>query len=125
MGSGMAWTTTLLCVVSEGTHAAAAVKNGFELGDATIPVHEIRFGGPPRDGIPAIDTPWFVRADDARFLADDDRVLGFARGNASKAYPIRILDRHEIVNDKNGDHGLLVTYCPLCGTGMIWVDRAT
>jgi len=83
-----------------------------------VPERDIQFGGPPRDGIPAIDRPEFVPANEAGFLTDRDRVLGFAQGSVTKAYPIRILDWREIVNDALGEHGLLVTYCPLCGTGI-------
>lgn len=92
--------------------------NGFEIEDPLIPKDEIHHGGPPRDGIPAIDRPKFVPAEDAAFLSDDDRVLGLSLGNVSRAYPIRILDFHEIVNDDFGGQPVVVSYCPLCGTGM-------
>ncbi len=115
------WTTLILTAgLCLGADFAVAAKtmNGFHLDHALIPIAEIQSGGPPRDGIPAIDAPRFVSGEAAHFLGDDDRVLGFAEGSISKAYPIRILDWHEIVNDRLGDQGLLVTYCPLCGTGV-------
>jgi hypothetical protein len=100
--------------------ATAAGKNGFDLSDALVPADEILRGGPPRDGIPAIDKPRFVAADAADFLSDDDRVLGMVIGDAARAYPIKILDWHEIVNDAIGDAQFAVTYCPLCGTGAVF-----
>jgi hypothetical protein len=97
-------------------------KNGFDLTGAAVPVDEIRQGGPPRDGIPAIDEPRFVQASEAG-LRTEDRVLGVAMGGVAKAYPISILNWHEIVNDRFGDRAVAVTFCPLCGTGMAFDAR--
>ncbi len=94
------------------------VDNGFDLSNSLVPRAEIRHGGPPRDGIPAIDEPHFVVADEATFLRDEERVLGMVRNGIAKAYPIRILNYHEIVNDRFGDEAVVVSFCPLCGTGM-------
>jgi len=99
----------------------AGPTNGFELVDALVPAAEIHHGGPPRDGIPAIDQPQFVTAGQADFLEPDDRVLGIARGGNHKAYPVRILNYHEIVNDRFGEESVVVSYCPLCGTGMAFL----
>ncbi len=109
---------TLLAVSGSTGFAWAAQHNGFVLDGASVPVREIKRGGPPRDGIPAIDRPKFVPSSAARFLQPEDRVLGYADRHGAKAYPIRIMNWHEIVNDESGDDGLLITYCPLCGTGM-------
>ena len=57
-------------------------------------------------------------AADADFLSESDRVLGVSLYGSPRAYPISILVWHEIVNDHIGNHRLLLTYCPLCGTGM-------
>jgi hypothetical protein len=73
-------------------------------------------GGPPKDGIPSIDDPTFVGPDDANFLDPGDPVFGVALNGAVKAYPQKILVRHEIVNDRLGDRPVAVTYCPLTGT---------
>lgn len=96
----------------------AAEKNGFELDDSLIPAEEILHGGPPRDGIPAIDHPQFIKAADATFLKASDRVLGIVRGGEVRAYPIAILNWHEIVNDLFGEEPVVVSFCPLCGTGV-------
>ncbi len=92
--------------------------NGFELDDALIPASQIFSGGPEKDGIPSIDNPEFVRQGDAGFMKNDDRVLGITINGISRAYPVKILNWHEIVNDSIGDVFFTITYCPLCGTGV-------
>ena len=83
------------------TAAAARTLNGFDLKDSLVPPDQILPGGPGRDGIPAIDAPKFVKASAAK-LAAADRVLGLVHNGAVKAYPVRILNWHEIVNDRFG-----------------------
>jgi hypothetical protein len=75
--------------------------------------------GAPKNGIPAITEPAFGSdwSDTDFALSDDDEVIGLTRDGTARAYPIRVLDYHEIVNDELGGP-LLVTYCPLCGSGM-------
>ena len=92
--------------------------NGFDLTKTDIPLAEILHGGPARDGIPAIDEPHFLTAQKVDFLSSEDRILGLEMGGEIKAYPIRILNWHEIVNDRVDGKSVLVSYCPLCGTGM-------
>ncbi|CAN5789063.1 DUF3179 domain-containing protein [soil metagenome] len=97
----------------------AQTKNGFDLSKASIPVDEILAGGPPRDGIPALTDPRFESVGQAsQWMRDDDRLLALEAAGEAKAYPLRILVWHEIVNDRIADRPVLVTYCPLCGTGM-------
>ncbi len=100
-----------------GSAAAARNLNGFDLDGALIPADAIERGGPPRDGIPAIDKPRFVAAAQAR-LADGDRLLGLVRGGVARAYPVSILNWHEVVNDRIAGEAVAVTYCPLCGSGV-------
>lgn len=99
----------------------AGPDNGFDLSDALVPVEQIEHGGPGRDGIPAISQPRFVGASQAGFLDAADRVLGISLQGEHKAYPVRILNYHEIVNDRFGDTAVVVSYCPLCGTGMAFL----
>ncbi|MCU7920683.1 MAG: DUF3179 domain-containing protein [Candidatus Thiodiazotropha sp. (ex Epidulcina cf. delphinae)] len=106
-----------------GSAQAGPSKNGFDLSDALIPVESVLSGGPPRDGIPAIDKPRFLSAAKADFLAADDRILGLAHNGVTKAYPIAIMDWHEIVNDRFGGEGVAITYCPLCGTGIAFLAQ--
>lgn len=94
------------------------IKNGFDLAGSLLSVGDLRSGGPPRDGIPALNQPGFIQAGFVDYLRPEDRVLGLEIGGVAKAYPIRILDWHEIVNDPFGTEPVVVTYCPLCGTGM-------
>lgn len=98
----------------------ASVKNDFDLSNGLIDPAEIHSGGPVRDGIPSLDNPTFIAADQAGFLAPDDRVIGVYRNGLAKAYPIRILNWHEVVNDDFDGAATLVTYCPLCRTGMVF-----
>jgi hypothetical protein len=102
---------------------AATNRNGFDYSDALIPANEIFWGGVRRDGIPPIHSPKFVAADDENFVRDKDRVLGVVYNGIAKAYPILILDRHEVVNDHFGDAAVVVTYCPLCSSGMAFTVR--
>ncbi|MBT3195264.1 MAG: DUF3179 domain-containing protein [Candidatus Ruthia sp.] len=95
-------------------------KNGFDLSNASIGVDKILSGGPGKDGIPAIDNPVFVTKNKSGFIKDTDRVLALEVDGVAKAYPINILNWHEIVNDKIGDKAFAVTYCPLCGTGAVF-----
>ena len=95
-------------------------KNGFDLSNASISVDEILSGGPGKDGIPAINNPLFVTKDEADFIKDKDRVLALEIDGVAKAYPINILNWHEIVNDNIGGKAFAVTYCPLCGTGAVF-----
>jgi hypothetical protein len=95
---------------------------GFDLSGHEIPVEDILSGGPPKDGIPALFAPRFVAAADASFLAPDDRVIGVAREGEAKAYPMRILNWHEVVNDTVGSKSIAVTYCPLTASAVVY-DR--
>lgn len=122
----MKWPWELLLIVllvMVIPNAQAQIKNGFNLSGALIPEDEILSGGPPRDGIPAIDAPNFVSADAAHFLRPTDRVLGIARNGVIKAYPISILNWHEIVNDMFADTPIVVSYCPLCGSGIAYLAK--
>ena len=67
--------------------------------------------GPARDAIPALDHPKFVAAKDAdRFLRGKDRVLAMSMNGAAKAYPVKILNWQEIVNDEVGGEPITVTW---------------
>ena len=96
----------------------ATSDNGFDLSNATIPVNQIMHGGPPKDGIPAISNPKFVNADQAKHVKSDDRIVGINMDGIAKAYPISILNWHEIVNDEIDGQHFAITYCPLCGTAV-------
>jgi len=111
---------TACFALSAAAPATATEKNGFDLDGALIPADEVVSGGPPRDGIPALNDPELIGAGEARYLDDDDRVLGVALDGEARAYPVRILNWHEVVNDQIGTQHFAVSYCPLCGTGMVF-----
>ncbi len=96
--------------------------NGFLLQPSAIPEEEILRGGPPRDGIPALDDPKTVSAKEATW-SDDQLVIGVASGGEARAYPLALLVWHELVNDHLGGRPLLVSYCPLCGTALVFDRR--
>src|SRR5215471_9732793 len=102
--------------------ASQSVPYAFDLSRHIVPPEEIIGGGPPKDGIPAILNPKFVRPQEAHFLADDDQVIGVARGGEAKAYPLRIMNWHEVVDDSVGGEPLAVTYCPLTASAVVF-DR--
>jgi hypothetical protein len=88
----------------------------------------IRSGGPPKDGIPSIDRPRFEKLTAGKAegwsaqLEDREAVIALAVGGDARAYPLRILIWHEIVNDMVGGRPLAVTYCPLCNSALVF-DR--
>lgn len=87
----------------------------------SVPIEEIISGGPPKDGIPSIDTPRFVNIKEAnKWLKDDEPGVAFSRGGTHRFYPYQILVWHEIVNDVVEGSRILVTYCPLCLSGFIF-----
>ncbi|MBI4006775.1 MAG: DUF3179 domain-containing protein [Gammaproteobacteria bacterium] len=97
--------------------------NGFDLIQSITPKSEIYNGGPPKDGIPALIDPEFERADDVTWLDNRSRVLGIELFGIAKAYPLNIMTWHEIVNDQFGKEYVVVTYCPLCFSGMAFNAR--
>ena len=84
----------------------------------SVALEDLHQGCPARDCIPSIDKPLFVTADDAVHVDDDDVVLALAWKGQYRAYPARILDRHEIVNDTVAGTPLAITWCPLCGSAV-------
>lgn len=85
---------------------------------------EIMSGGPPRDGIPAITGPEMVPAAGEDRLDPREPVMVLELpGEAARAYPVRYLMWHEIVNDEVGGRPVAVTFCPLCNSGLIFDRR--
>jgi len=102
---------------------AVAIELRPDTNRAVVPLDEIIPGGPPPDGIPAIDHPTFVTpAAAAAWLRPKEPVLAVQIGDDTRAYPLQILMWHEIVNDTVGGRPVVITYCPLCNSGIVF-DR--
>jgi hypothetical protein len=86
-----------------------------------IDLTQLLNGGPSKDGIPSIDNPRFDTAETTRF-SSDELVIGVVVNGEAKAYPLGIMNWHEIVNDTVGGTNLTVSYCPLCDTIVVF-DR--
>ena len=85
---------------------------------------EIMSGGPPKDGIPALDDPDFMPVADEERIGDREPVITLEiDGETPRAYPIRYLTWHEIANDVVGDVPVAVTFCPLCNSGITFDRR--
>jgi hypothetical protein len=90
----------------------------------TVRLEEIVPGGPPKDGIPAIDRPRFESLRSAnRWLEEREPVIVVEQAGKTRAYPLQILIWHEIVNDRIGDLPVAVTFCPLCNTAIVFDRR--
>jgi len=90
----------------------------------TVPYSDVLSGGPPKDGIPAVEEPTFVSAAAADgWIEDLEPVVIMAAGDDVRAYPIQILMWHEIVNDVIGGVPVAVTFCPLCNTAIAFEGR--
>ena len=103
----------------------SAIANKFDAAfpPALVDPNRIRSGGPPPDGIPPLDAPRFVTAENVDFLNLNEPVLALRVGDESRAYPVQILTWHEIVNDTVGGIPVSVTYCPLCNTAVAYDRR--
>jgi hypothetical protein len=87
----------------------------------SVPLDEIFPGGPAKDGIPPIDRPLFVTVDAASaWLAGREPVVVVELAGEVHAYPVQILMWHEIVNDVVGGQPVVVTYCPLCNSALVF-----
>jgi len=88
---------------------------------STVPLDRIVSGGPPKDGIPSIDNPQFADPQTAdAFLSDTDPGVAVSLHGIDRFYSFQILVWHEIVNDTFKGERVLVTYCPLCFTAIVF-----
>ncbi len=90
----------------------------------SVPLGAIIPGGPPKDGIPAIDRPQFDTVAQAdRWLKPREPVILFEHAGDARAYPLQVLIWHEIVNDTVGGRPAVITFCPLCNTSIVFDRR--
>ncbi len=89
--------------------------------DPLVPIDEIITGGPPPDGIPPIENPVFLNvADNLEILDPAEPVVALEIDGDARAYPVRAMIWHEIVNDTVGGEPVSVTYCPLCNSAVTY-----
>ena len=117
--------STLLILFSSGADASPEAwrKEGWgrtDFSKTAIEWSEVLSGGPPRDGIPPIDSPVFRPAKSETQLSLVDPVIALEIDGEARAYPLRILMWHEIVNDTVGNVPVAVTYCPLCNAAIVF-----
>lgn len=122
---------TVFCLIMMMGRAAALaqdrrVKNWAydwpktDFSKSSIDFADIMEGGPPKDGIPAIDRPRFKPVDEISDIADTEPVISLNIKGDIRAYPVRILMFHEIVNDRVGEVPVTITYCPLCNASLVF-----
>ncbi len=85
-----------------------------------IRLEEITWGGVAVDGIPSLDNPTLLAADEADYLLDDDLVFGVEINGDARAYPLRIMGWHEMFNEVIGGVPVALAYCTLCGAGILF-----
>lgn len=88
-----------------------------------IRLEEIVSGGVRFAGIPALDHPPTVAGSEADYLRDDERVFGAFVNGEARAYPLRIMSWHEMANDEIGGEPVALSYCTLCGSGILYSTR--
>lgn len=104
------------CVPAEAIHFDTFQGGSLSFSEASPEVIESL-----RDAIPPLDSPTYEDADDAAgYLAPDDLVLGYADGGEAFAYPVKIMNFHEIVNEVVDGRPVLISWCPLCGSGIVF-----
>ncbi len=132
------WCGLFLFALSMAMAQPAAFQTiGVDSSKTAIDLARVLSGGPPPNGIPALGftgdwqgaatatpSPQFVAQDEASsWLADREPVLVVTLNNEVKAYPMRILTWHEIVNDTLAGVPIAVTFCPLCNSGLAFDRR--
>lgn len=85
-----------------------------------VRLEEVVWGGVRVGGIPALENPAHVAAEQATYLRDGERVFGALVGGEARAYPLRIMDWHEMANDVLGGQPVTLSYCTLCGSGVLF-----
>jgi len=108
------------CVLLAAPASGAARElNGFSLADASIDAELVRAGA-KRDGIRAIDAPSFASPSATRVVEGNTPVIGIEIDGDARAYPVQLLEYHQIVNDVVGGVPVAVTYDPLAGTPLTY-----
>ncbi|MBM3813061.1 MAG: DUF3179 domain-containing protein [Acidimicrobiia bacterium] len=116
----------LMVLLFAGALAAQLAPGNWktDLSKKSIDLGELKSGGPPKDGIPAIDRPRFDTVDEAaRWLHPREPIMVVNLHGEARAYPLQVLTWHELVNDQIGDTPLLASFCPLCNSAIVFDRR--
>jgi hypothetical protein len=121
--------------VGDGRHLASY---GFDLSTLLVPSERLVPAGFPKDGLPALTRPRVLtpaeadafaaelrRAHAGKFLVGGDRVIGVVVNDVARAYPLRVMNWHEVANDVLGGRPILVTYSPLCDSAVVFRREIT
>ena len=114
-------TQTLLSITDSSEPPPRGAESEFntDFTKHSIPYSDVLSGGPPKDGIPAIDNPKYVSILEAdKWLKPIEPIITIEVDGQSRAYPLQILMWHEIINDTLNGEPLTVTFCPLCNTAI-------
>lgn len=120
------YTFVVTAIASVGFSCSALAKelNGFDISNLSVDAQVLVRGGPSRDEIPAIFAANYQPGSEADFVREDDLVLGIKLNDKTFAYPLYILNWHEIVNDEQDGQSFIIVYCPLCGSGVAFASTA-
>jgi hypothetical protein len=86
----------------------------------TIRLDEVVWGGVKKDGIPSLDNPAMIPAVAARYLDEQDVIFGVSINGVHHAYPLRIMNWHEMLNAVIGGAPASLSYCTLCGAAVLY-----
>ena len=118
---GLAHSTGLTTGAWAGENRFRAAWPATDFSKRAIPLEQIISGGPPKDGIPAIDHPRFItQGTAAQWLDPREPVISLEINGEARAYPLQILMFHEIVNDQYENRPVSVTFCPLCNAAIVF-----
>jgi len=120
---GLSYVIILLIGISLPDITQAQKLQGWDTNTnkSLIDLSELKRGGPPKDGIPSIDDPKFIPLSEAdSWIEENEPVIALEYKGEVRAYPLQILIWHEIVNDTVGGDPLLITFCPLCYSALVF-----
>jgi len=101
-----------------GTSTTSGWKTDFK--NASIDLSTVLSGGVSRDGIPPIDNPYFKNVNSINDLQAQSPIISIYINGDARAYPLEVLIRHEIVNDVVGGVPVVITFCPLCNSAIVY-----
>jgi hypothetical protein len=122
----------ILPSLQSGNNLPPQPFHGFDLSTTAIPTAQILTTGMPKDGLPLLNHPATITAGEAdrinrekrgKYLVSTDTVIGVVLNGQARAYPIRVLNWHEIINDTLGETPILVSYNPLCDSAVVYDRR--